>query len=309
MNDLATFVHRIPLAALQAMIVDAGFPAELSGERLAFDGPYGPVEILVGEPPEPSFDELPLEAVVVVRTRLDPAAAGLAPRQQMNLNRLAALGAIVVREGKPCVESRLAIGVGANPWGQYVGLMYHAALLAAAALDHAPAGEKLAPGAWPGGDLLEARRTLERICVCTGDEEALSAEFSLRSGTGTAMAGDERTALLQMRTFEAHPRLGPGLHVILELPHQFLDEDRLARVVGLLNAWEGEAADRPPHFGAWCNGQVRNPCYTMFLPASLRSDGLALDASAWMRSRALLANGFLLAHGIRDDAGWMGEVH
>lgn len=309
MNDLSHFVHGIPLDAMQAMFAYAGFSAEVEGERLTFDGPNGPVEIVVSDPSEPSRDDSPLDAVVVLRTWLDAGSAALDHRRQMILNRLAALGAFVIRDGKPCVESRLTTYAEGNPWGQYAGLMYHAALIAADALDHGPGTQEFERGTWPGEDLPEVRRAFSGTCVCTGDEEGLSAEFSLRPGTGTAARGDERTALLQMRTLEVHPRLGPGLHVLLELPHQFFDEDRLARVVGLLNAWEGEAADRPPHFGAWCNGRVRNPCYTMFLPTSLRREGLALNVAAWMRARALLANGFLLAHGIQDDAGWTGEVH
>jgi hypothetical protein len=309
MNDLSHVVRGIPLDAMQAMFAYVGFTAELDGNRLTFDGPNGPVEIVVSEPTEPPLGDSPLEAVVVLRTWIDLGAAGLSPRQQMNLNRMAALGAFVMRDGKPCVESRLTTCAGANPSGQYAGLLYHASLLAADALDHAPCTRKHEPGAWPGEDLPAVRRAFAGTCVCTGDEEGLSAEFSLRPGTGTAARGDERTALLQMRTLEVHPRLGPGLHVLLELPHQFFDEDRLARVVGLLNAWESEAADRPPHFGAWCNGRVRNPCYTMFLPTTLHREGHALNVAAWMRARALLANGFLLAHGIQDDAGWTGEVH
>ena len=308
MNHLATFVHGIPLDAMQTMFAYAGFPAEVDGNCLAFEGPRGRVEIRVEPQQEASTDGNALEAVLVVRTEFCPGTAPLTPGHQMYFNRLAGLGAYIVQGGKAFIESRLATREEANPWGQYAGLLYHAALLAASSLHPAPPVEAFDHDPWPGEDLIEVTRAFASQCVCSGDEQGFTAEFSLRPGTGCAGTGDERTALLQIRALDVHPRLGFGLRVLLNLPHQFLDEERLARVIGFLNAWEGEAADRPPHFGAWCLGNVRNPCYTMFLPTSLRSEKFVLNVAGWMRSRALLANGFLLAHGIQDDASWKKEA-
>ena len=98
-----------------------------------------------------------------------------------------------------------------------------------------------------------------------------------------------------------HPALGNGLHARIEMPHQFHREERLADVIACLNEWDLEGEDLPPHFGAWCEGTVSNPCYTLFLPAYIHQPGLTRNLVTWLHARTLLADGYLLAHGVRDD--------
>jgi hypothetical protein len=95
-----------------------------------------------------------------------------------------------------------------------------------------------------------------------------------------------------------HPMLGPGLHVLLNLPHRYDSLERVQRAAMELNAWEARPGDMVPHYGAWCVGKVRNPAYTCFFPKRLWHPGFVLNLFTWMVARARMADGFLVARGV-----------
>ena len=72
-------------------------------------------------------------------------------------------------------------------------------------------------------------------------------------------------------------------------------------MLGELNRMEMAPHDLPPHFGAWCRGNLQNnPAYVSFLPNAFHSvEGIALNASLWALNRAQWADAMLVASGAR----------
>tara|TARA_B100000315_G_scaffold232854_1_gene245511 strand:+ start:151 stop:348 length:198 start_codon:yes stop_codon:yes gene_type:complete len=60
---------------------------------------------------------------------------------------------------------------------------------------------------------------------------------------------------------------------------------------------EMEPHDLPPHFGAWCAGELGNsPAYVSFIPNALhQAPGIALNVSIWALNRAQWADAMLVA--------------
>ena len=76
------------------------------------------------------------------------------------------------------------------------------------------------------------------------------------------------------------------------MPRQFPDSEELDRVIGELKRCEMHSNDLPPHFGAWCHGNLNNNCaYVSFLPNTITlADNIAVNMSFWGMSRAQIAN-------------------
>ena len=100
---------------------------------------------------------------------------------------------------------------------------------------------------------------------------------------------------------EPHPEFGGGLFCLLEMPHRISDEDRLMEICLQLNRMEMAARALPPHFGAWCPGNLgNNPAYVSFLPNILHSvPGIAVNIAVWATGRATWANTVLTSMGAR----------
>jgi hypothetical protein len=64
---------------------------------------------------------------------------------------------------------------------------------------------------------------------------------------------------------------------------------------------EMAASDLPPHFGAWCQGNLdNNPAYVSFYPNVVHGiGGIALNASMWAQPRAEWADAALASLGVR----------
>jgi len=106
--------------------------------------------------------------------------------------------------------------------------------------------------------------------------------------------------LFEMSCKQPHPELGGGLLCLLHLPHHILDEARLHQVCEELNNRELEAADQPPHFGAWCPGRVAHGlAHVTFLPNALhRVEGIAANVAIWAMHRSHWADQLLATMGI-----------
>lgn len=309
MNAPADEVRGVPLAEIAAHLDQLGLDVEREPDGIRFRGNRGATEIRVLAPEESSLDETPLRAVVLARTRLPDQVPADDLELACHLNRSAALGAFTVIDGKPWAVTRLTTYEGEAAWSLHVPLIAWAA---------ARAPEGLLPGrraradrpqgrarndepTWPGEDFLLLEERFRSRVACTADDKGFTAELSLRGGVGAAALGDAHTALLTTSRLYRHPALGPGLRVMLEMPHRFDRPIRAGRLAIALNAWEARPGDMVPHYGAWCVGHARNPAYTSFFPAALWREGFVLNVFTWMLARARLADGFLLARGVRAD--------
>jgi hypothetical protein len=147
------------------------------------------------------------------------------------------------------------------------------------------------PSLWTEQDFEFVHPYLSRASVCTLGGLGLTAEFGLRKGEVSAIAGHHNIALWQMMADQPHPELGGGLFCLLNMPHEIADKAKLDRVISELNRIEMQGNDLPPHFGAWCRGtRDNNPAYISFLPNPLHStNGIALNMSFWAMSRAQIA--------------------
>jgi hypothetical protein len=72
-------------------------------------------------------------------------------------------------------------------------------------------------------------------------------------------------------------------------------------ILNQLNQMEMAPDDLPPHFGAWCKGNLdNNPAYVAFFPNVMHAvEGIALNASIWALHRAELANAALASLGVQ----------
>ena len=113
------------------------------------------------------------------------------------------------------------------------------------------------------------------------------------------MFGDHRTALWRIFADQPHPALGGGIFCLLELPHWIAEESRIDPILNQLNQMEIAPNDLPPHFGAWCPGNLRNnPAYVAFFPNVMHDiERIALNTSIWALHHAEWADAALASLG------------
>lgn len=262
-------------------------------------------------PDEPSGERGAIHTVVTVRGALPEPRDGRPPDDETlcTLNRSAALAGAMSEHERLFAGARLTVYRGEYAWHDL-----QLPLLTAAVIDGIRAfglhPEQPAPvrssadSTWAPADLCAAAAVLSRLSFCTHDEGGLTAEFPLAEGELSALAGDSRTAMLQMVTDRPHPVLGGGLECLLQMPHQVEDRARLARLCNQLNRMEMARLDLPPHFGAWRPGEfMNNPTYVTFLPDSLHAiSGIAVNVGVWAAHRARWASVALAALGVKTPA-------
>jgi hypothetical protein len=224
------------------------------------------------------------------------------------INHMATLGAVTEDKGRFYVGSRLTVYEGENAWNVQFGLVLYSIVVgvdtvlgAARKLFTKEPPRPAERSLWTDPDFELVHSYLSRVSVCTTGGLGLSAEFGIRKGEMSAIAGHHNTALWQMMADQPHPELGAGLFCLLNMPHQVSDKEKLDRAIKELNRLEMQGNDQPPHFGAWCSGTIdNNPAYVSFLPNALHSaNGIALNMSFWAMSRAQIADAMLLTMGIR----------
>ena len=241
--------------------------------------------------------ELPKEIVGAFLTDL-----GLVER----FNAMATLGALTVEEDACFIGSRLTIYEQENAWKLHFRILLFATSLAAdsflGVIRRVFFNEEPLTGAstWTNQDLSLVESYLSRICVCSTGGLRLTSEFRLRGGKGSVIFGDRQTALWRIFADQPHPALGGGLLCMLELPHRIVDESRIDPILNQLNQMEMAPHDLPPHFGAWCRGNLENnPAYVAFFPNVMHGiEGIALNASLWALPRAEWADAALASLGV-----------
>lgn len=298
----------VPLGVIEQALKLGKMKVSREGNRLTLDrgGLITEVSVIYPETSE-ELEEL-VESIITVKTYLDEKTSKqfLAIQPLSKHNRAATTSSLSVDQGRVCIGSRLTTHRGVDAWRVYLPLLMLAINNAWSSFGgqvrYPPNGiedVRVAPSAWTHLDFSMAEQVLSRSCFCNADANGLTAEFGLRGGTGTAIAGDKKTALWQLSNKQRHPGLGPGLLCILNLPQVIQDEDRLERTIMSLNQQEMIGIDLPPHFGAWCRGKAgNNIVYVTFLPNELHAvSGIAVNMSIWAEHRANIADAMLQIEG------------
>jgi hypothetical protein len=241
--------------------------------------------------------ELPKEIIGAFLTDL-----GLVER----FNAMATLGSLTVEKDACFIGSRLTVYEQENASKLHFRILLFSTILAAdsflGAIRRVFFNEEPLTGAsaWTKQDLDLVESYLSKICLCSTGGLRLTAEFSLRRGKGSAVFGDRHTALWRIFADQPHPALGGGLLCLLELPHRIVNESRIDPILNQLNQKEMVPEDLPPHFGAWCRGNLENnPAYVAFFPNVMRFiGGIAINASIWALHRAEWADTALASFGV-----------
>lgn len=300
----------VPLDALEAALEPTTLQAARDGDTLVVHHEKLISRVEVIPPANPETGDLPISAVVRIKTNLPSEIKDLLARPEFIdiMNRRTALGAVTSDGGDFFIGSRLTIYEQEEAWNIQIPLLLFSVIGGVEAILGATrriiSEEEPEGGAseWTEEDMNMVETYLSKISYCNADKTGLTAEFGLKADAVSAMAGDHETALWQLFTDQPHPELGGGLFCLLQLPHQMQDEAKLDNVLAQLNQMEMEPHDLPPHFGAWCRGKMgNNPAYVSFLPNDLHSaaKGIAVNVSTWAFHRAQCADAMLATLGVR----------
>jgi hypothetical protein len=300
----------VPLDDLERAINQTNLKASRDGNSLIVRNANLNTRVDVVPPANRECGDATIKAVVQIKTELPKEiATSFLSRPQFagTINAMATLGALTIEKDRCFIGSRLTIYEQENAWNVHFGLLLFTVIGAAdsflGSLRTVFSGEQPLKGAssWTEQDLNLVKSHLSKICVCTTSRVGLTAEFSLKDGEVSAVYGEHHTALWRILTDQPHPALRGGLFCLLELPHRVVNESQLDSILSQLNQMEMAPDDLPPHFGAWCEGNLdNNPAYVAFFPNVMHAvQGIALNASIWALRRAEWANAALASLGVR----------
>ncbi len=298
-----------PLDELAAALAATSLETERVGDSLIVTQPGFTTRVDVVRPASRGSDGSQVKFVLQIRSELSVEMASLieAPEAAAAMNSMATLGALTHDDGSVFVGSRLTVYEGEKAWNVQFPLVLHSVLEGAnsmlGAVSCVVSGNrfKRPASAWRKRDFELVRTYLSRVCYCETSEFELTATFGLPQRAVDAASEDLDSALWELKSNQPHPEAGGGLLCLLQLPHEISDAARLNRLIAQLNQMEMVPDDRPPHFGAWCRGQLgNNPAYVSFLSNSLHSvPGIAVNMSFWAAGRAQWAKGVLSTMGVR----------
>jgi hypothetical protein len=305
----------VPLDDLRTAINQTNLKASRDGNSLIVPNGQLVTRIDVVPPANRECSDATVRAVVQIRTEIskefvDDELLSLLTKW---INTKATLGALTVEKDHYSIGSRLTIYDQEDAWNLHFGLLLFTVLEVGQSVLRSILGiidslrgsatvlNNEEPSAWTAKDLSLVESYLSKICVCTTGGLRLTSEFSLASGETTVLQGNHQTALWQIFADQPHLELGGGLRCLLELPHRIADESRIGPILNQLNLMEMAPHDLPPHFGAWCPGNLgNNPAYVSFFPNVMRRvEGIALNASIWALHRAEWANAALASIGVQ----------
>jgi hypothetical protein len=295
----------VPLDDLQKLLSTTTLKISRDAESLIAEHATAITKLKVIPPAGDEASEHPLQAVVQITTELpDNLISHFTPLLPI-LNKMAVLGAMTVENGRCFIGSRLTVFKEEKAWELYIPFLLFTVVSGSeshlGAIRRTVGGEEARKGKslWTVEDFDYAQAKLSQFCVCTGGGLGLTAEFALQPGETSAALGDHLTALWELKAGAPHPELGGGLLCILQMPHR-VAPDRIADILLELNREEMAPRDRPPHFGAWCQGHSESTlAYISFLPNVMhRIAGVALNVSIWAQHRAGFANAYLASLGV-----------
>jgi hypothetical protein len=299
----------VPLDDLEVALKATSLNTIRDGNSLVVRHPNFSTHVDAIRPANRETEDGLINEVLVVRTALprEFAAKFSKPEMSTAMNTMATLGALTADGEGIFVGSRLTMYEGEQAWKIQFGLLLFSvigstdSLLGAMSRMFSGQDGKKSASAWVERDFEQVSAYLSNVSVCTTGGLGLTAEFGLREGAISAAFGDHYTALWRLQGDQPHPEIGGGLFCLLQMPHQIPDEARLDRILVQLNQMEMAPHDLPPHFGAWCRGQIgNNPAYVSFLPNALHSAaGIAVNMSIWAFHRANWASAMLASMGNR----------
>jgi hypothetical protein len=299
----------VPLDDLRKVLESTSLPVSRKGDTLIVQHENLTSTVTVTPPANLESENRPISAVVEIKTPLpEPFHSCLSqPKLVSAMNKMATLGALVTENDDYFIGSRLTIFEGEDAWNIHALLLVSAitvgidSMIGATRRTLNREEPETGPSEWTEDDLSLVQSYLSKISVCNAGGHGLTAEFGLKADAISAVAGDHETALWQLFADQPHPDLGGGLFCLLNLPQQIPDEGKLDRILNQLNQMEMQPHDLPPHFGAWCRGNLgNNPAYVSFLPNALHvASGIALNVSIWAYHRAQLADAMLATLGVR----------
>jgi hypothetical protein len=295
---------------LQKVINQTSLKASRDGNSLIVQNENLITRIDVIPPDNRECGDATIKAVVQIKTELPKEIVGAFLNDLKivgTFNAMATLGALTVEKDRCFIGSRLPIYEQENAWRLHFGILLFTIILASDSFLGATRrvffNEEPLTGAsaWTKQDLNLVESSLSKICVCSAAGLRLASEFSLRGSKGSALLGDRRTVLSRIFADQPHPALGGGLLCLLELPHRIVDEARIDAILNQLNQMEMAPDDLPPHFGAWCRGNLdNNPAYVAFFPNVMHYiRGIAINASMWALPRAEWADAALASLGVQ----------
>jgi len=298
----------VPLEALEAMLEPTTLLTSREENVLIVRDEQYTTRVSVVPPTVSETADLPISAVVQIKTKLPSELEQLlsSPELLSIVNSRTAIGAITEEDKEFFIGSRLTVYEGEDVWELHFPLLLFLLCDGANAIMGATrrlfSEEEPQKGVsdWTEEDMNFVGSQLSRICYCNAGDLGLTAEFGLKAGAASALAGDKNTALWRLFADVPHPELGGGLFCLLEMPHQIEDEAKLDFLINQLNLMEMNPNDLPPHYGAWCRGKTfNNPAYVTFLPNYLHvKNGIALNFSHWASFRAQVADAMLASHDI-----------
>ena len=300
----------VPLHELMLSLAPSGLEVSRDGDTLVAKNQKLTTFVEVRAPEETETADLPIQAVVTIKTPLPEEFDFFKDRPDFHsdCNTMASLGAITLENDHCFVGSRLTIYEGEEEAWNIQSLLILFTIIVGAESIFGSMRRMLTnepPMAtetdWTEADFALVQSHLSEFCLCNAGGLGLTAEFGLKSDAVSAIAGDHETALWQIKGDQPHPELGGGLFCLLQLPYSIDDDDELHRVIASLNAMEMAPSDLPPHFGAWCKSKNGNLiAYVSFLPNALhRVNGIALNMSIWAMHRANWADAMLVVLGAR----------
>ncbi|MBC7548723.1 MAG: hypothetical protein H7224_08820 [Polaromonas sp.] len=303
----------VPINDLLLMLTPTSIRATRLGNALIARHEHYTIRIEVVPPESRESVNGAIRAVVRMVTELPKPLVDLFQGKEAELsaafNAFAALGALYSDKGIVRIGSRLTIYEEEDAWRtlhlpllMYTAICSVEAILGGIKRTFTKTAPRSGASIWTAGHFEQVNQYLSDICFCTTSNLEFNCEFGLSEGTLSAAVWNQKTALFQMMADQPHPELGGGLFCILQMPHQMDDQKRLQRVCMQLNNMEMAAHDLPPHFGAWCPGNLgNNPAYIGFYPNSMCAvEGVAVNSAFWAMRRAEWANAILPALGVRS---------
>ena len=296
--DPATTPRGVPLGHIRAMLNPDNIKSSIRGDTLTADfGGYTTV-VKVSPPPAGVQSEDPIQAVVRVTTEFPSALAKTVREHGQGFsaafNAISSLGAITEEGGRLFVGARLTIFEQEGAWGTLQFPLLGFSVIGGASTIFGGITQVFKGGSpprarssWTEADLKRVHQMMSRACECTVGG-GFTAEFPLEGGEDAAAFGHAGTALFRILLDEPHPVHGRGLFCILQFPTCLPTDEAVHEVCAKLNRLEMSALDAPPHFGAWCPGQMgTNVSYVQFFPNALHSvTGLPLNAAIWAMARS-----------------------
>jgi hypothetical protein len=211
------------------------------------------------------------------------------------VNAMSTLGAVSVRDDRMFIGSRLTIFEAEDAWERlHLPLLLFTVMVAAdgplGAVKRVLSGSR-SPDVrsdWDEADFSSIRQVLSRAVPCTSDCRSFSGRIPLDSNAGGSRHLAAPEAIMQLRADSPHPEMGGGLFILLQMPGRCPTEEETESTCAKLNLLEMNAADLPPHFGAWCpGGDKTSLAYVSFYPNPMHAiPGIGINVAMWALHRA-----------------------